>query len=42
LQIFPEKLPDDVGVINVSMDLPFAIARFSEGAKIGKIRTLSD
>jgi len=31
-----------VVVINISMDLPFAIARFSEGAKIGKIRTLSD
>jgi len=37
-----EKLPDDVVVINISMDLPFAIARFSEGAKIDKIRTLSD
>jgi thiol peroxidase len=24
------------------MDLPFAVARFSEGAKIGKVRTLSD
>lgn len=37
-----EKLPDDVVVINISMDLPFAIARFSEGAKIGRIRTFSD
>lgn len=37
-----EKLPDSVVVMNISMDLPFAIARFSEGAKIGKIRTLSD
>ena len=37
-----EKLPDNVVVINISMDLPFAIARFSEGAKIGRIRTLSD
>lgn len=37
-----EKLPDTIVVLNISMDLPFAIARFSEGAKIGKIRTLSD
>jgi thioredoxin-dependent peroxiredoxin len=36
------KLPGNVVVINVSMDLPFAIARYSEDAKIGKIRTLSD
>ena len=36
------KLPNNVVVINISMDLPFAIARFSEGAKIGRIRTLSD
>jgi len=36
------KLPENVVVVNISMDLPFAIARFSEGAKIGNIRTLSD
>lgn len=36
------KLPDNVVVMNISMDLPFAIARFSEGAKIGRIKTLSD
>ena len=37
-----KKLSDNIVVINISMDLPFAIARFSESAKIGKIRTLSD
>ena len=37
-----KKLSDNIVVINISMDLPFAIARFSEGAKIGKVRTLSD
>jgi thiol peroxidase len=37
-----KKLSDSMVIINISMDLPFAIARFSEGAKIGKIRTLSD
>lgn len=37
-----QTLPADVVVINISMDLPFAIARFSSGAGIDKIRTLSD
>jgi thiol peroxidase len=35
-------LGDGVSVINISMDLPFAIARFCTSAGIEKIRTLSD
>lgn len=35
-------LGDKVSVINISMDLPFAIARFCSAAGIEKIRTLSD
>lgn len=35
-------LGDKVAVINISMDLPFAIARFCAGAGIKNIRTLSD
>lgn len=35
-------LGDQVAVINISMDLPFAIARFCTSAGIEKIRTLSD
>lgn len=35
-------LGDKVSVINISMDLPFAIARFCAGAGIKNIRTLSD
>jgi thioredoxin-dependent peroxiredoxin len=35
-------LCDGVAVINISMDLPFAISRFCTGAGIEKIRTLSD
>lgn len=37
-----EKLPESVVVHNISMDLSFAQARFSEDAKIGRIRILSD
>jgi thiol peroxidase len=33
---------DDVVVINISMDLPFAIARFCAAAGIDKVKTLSD
>lgn len=33
---------DKIAVINISMDLPFAIARFCAGAGIKNIRTLSD
>jgi len=36
------SLGDTVVVINISMDLPFAIARFCTSAGIEKIRTLSD
>jgi thioredoxin-dependent peroxiredoxin len=35
-------LPDSVVVFNISMDLPFAIARFCTSAGIDKIKTLSD
>jgi len=35
-------LPGDVMVLNVSMDLPFAIARFCTSAGIDKARALSD
>jgi len=35
-------LGDQVSILNISMDLPFAIARFCTNAGIGKIRTLSD
>lgn len=36
------KLGDDVAVINISMDLPFAIARFCTTAGIENVETLSD
>lgn len=36
------KLPGDVAVINISMDLPFAISRFCSSAGIDKVQTLSD
>jgi thiol peroxidase len=35
-------LPADVAVLNVSMDLPFAIARFCQAAGIDRVKTLSD
>lgn len=35
-------LPDAIVVLNISMDLPFAIARFCSNAGIEKIETLSD
>ena len=35
-------LPGDVVVLNISMDLPFALARFCTAAGIDKVRTLSD
>lgn len=37
-----QSLGDNVVVLNISMDLPFAIARFCAGAGIDKIITLSD
>ncbi len=37
-----QSLSDDVVLINISMDLPFAIARFCSAEGIDKLRTLSD
>ena len=37
-----QSLSDDVALINISMDLPFAIARFCSAEGIDKLRTLSD
>ncbi len=37
-----QSLSDDVALINISMDLPFAIARFCSSEGIDKLRTLSD
>jgi thiol peroxidase len=36
------KLPDEVVVLNVSMDLPFAISRFCTAKGIDNIKTFSD
>ncbi len=36
------SLPHDVAVLNVSMDLPFAIARFCSTADIDRAKALSD
>lgn len=36
------RLSGSVAVINISMDLPFAIARFCTGAGIDSVTTLSD
>ncbi|MBT9160035.1 MAG: putative thiol peroxidase [Dehalococcoidia bacterium] len=36
------KLPEDVVVINISMDLPFAISRFCTTTGIDKVRAYSD
>lgn len=36
------SLPLDVAVLNVSMDLPFAISRFCSVAEIEKVKALSD
>lgn len=36
------KLPSDVAVLNISMDLPFAITRFCSSAGIDKVKALSD
>jgi thiol peroxidase len=37
-----ESLSPDIALINLSMDLPFAIARFCSTAGIDKLKTLSD
>lgn len=36
------KLPEDVVVINISMDLPFAISRFCTTAGIDRVKAYSD
>lgn len=36
------KLGDSVEIINISMDLPFAIGRFCSAAGIDRVKTLSD
>lgn len=36
------KLSDDVVVLNISMDLPFALSRFCATAGIDKVKTFSD
>jgi thioredoxin-dependent peroxiredoxin len=37
-----QSLSDSVAVLNISMDLPFAIARFCNAAGINDVYTLSD
>ena len=36
------KLTGDVVVLNISMDLPFALSRFCAAAGIDKVKTFSD
>lgn len=36
------ELPEEVVILNISMDLPFAIARFCTAAGIDRIKVLSD
>jgi len=36
------KMPGDRAVLNISMDLPFAIARFCTSAGIDRVKALSD
>ena len=36
------RLPEDIVVLNISMDLTFAISRFCAAAGIDKVKTLSD
>lgn len=36
------SLPQDVAVLNISMDLPFAISRFCTAAGIDRVKGLSD
>jgi len=37
-----EKLPDEVVVLNISMDLPFAISRFCTVKGVDKVKAFSD
>ncbi|HAK88067.1 MAG: lipid hydroperoxide peroxidase [Nitrospirae bacterium GWC2_46_6] len=36
------NLPDDMAVLNISMDLPFAVSRFCATAGIDKVKAFSD
>jgi thiol peroxidase len=36
------NLPDDIVVLNISMDLPFAISRFCATAGIDRVKAFSD
>lgn len=36
------ELPEEVAILNISMDLPFAIARFCTAAGIERVNVLSD
>ncbi|MEZ0343345.1 MAG: thiol peroxidase [Caldimicrobium sp.] len=36
------ELPEEVAILNISMDLPFAIARFCTAAGIDRVNVLSD
>src|SRR5574337_1217458 len=36
------NLPEGISIINITMDLPFAISRFCESAGIDRIKTFSD
>lgn len=36
------NLPADISILNISMDLPFAISRFCTSAGIDKVRAFSD
>lgn len=36
------KLPEDIVILNISMDLPFAISRFCTIAEIDKVKAFSD
>lgn len=36
------KLSDDIVILNISMDLPFALSRFCANAGIDKVKTFSD
>ncbi len=35
-------LPDDIAVLNISMDLPFAVSRFCTNAGIERVKAFSD
>ncbi len=35
-------MPDDIAVLNISMDLPFAVSRFCTNAGIERVKAFSD